>query len=92
MVCKPGGLPVTTVKELFAMSNETLLAEWREAKLIEIEARIAKKTLAAKTTLDREVIADSRALEENKLMVELIRLVISFRLTGRDVEPPEADE
>jgi hypothetical protein len=86
-------MPMTTVKELFAMSNEALLAEWRDAKLVEIEARIAKKTLAAKTALDREIIADSRALEENKLMVELLRLVISFRLTGRDViKAPEGDE
>jgi len=79
---------MTTVKELFAMSNEALLAEWREARLIEIEARIAKKTLQARTLADREATAESRALEENKLMVELLRLVISFRLTGRDVEPP----
>jgi hypothetical protein len=84
---------MTTVKELFAMSNEALLEEWHKAKLDELEARIEARRLKATTKAEHAAIDKTQANEEAKLTAELVRLVISFRLMGREIsKPPEADE
>ena len=63
--------PTITVKELFAMTNEALVEAWRTARLHELEKL-------------HTTIPESEAL---KLRAQIIRLVISFRLMGREQEP-----
>ncbi len=77
---------MSTVKDLFTMSNEALLEAWRVAKVDELEARIARRLANAQTALERQAIEQAKVNDERKLETELIRLVISFRLMGREVE------
>jgi hypothetical protein len=65
---------MTTVKELFAMSNEALLDAWQAARTAELQERY--------TTIP--------ASEQLKHEAQLIRLVISFRLMGRETTPHAA--
>ena len=65
---------MTTVKELFAMSNEALVQAWQTAKLAELEER--------HTTIPMS--------EATKLKAQIIRLVISFRLMGLETNPHAA--
>jgi hypothetical protein len=85
--------PRPTVKQLFAMSNEALLDEWHMAKLDELETRVIARRAKASTSAELAAIDKAQANEETKLAAELVRLVISFRLMGREViKPPEGDE
>lgn len=82
-----------TVKQLFAMANESLLEEWQMAKLDELEARIDARRLKASTSSELTAIDKAQANEETKLAAELVRLVISFRLMGREISrPPEGED
>lgn len=74
------------IRELFTMSNEALLEAWRLAKVAEIDATMAARR--GKPTADLEAIEASEAREISKLEATVIRLVISFRLMGRD-DPPD---
>jgi hypothetical protein len=59
-----------TVKALFEMSNEELIKAWRRARIDDIITRYGD--------------CESGAHEMRKLGIEVIRLVISFRLMGRE--------
>ena len=71
---------MATIKALFAMANEELVETWAAAKYSEIAA--AALSRQAKGTDDQDEAM--RAYAEAKLETETIRLVISFRLMGRD--------
>jgi hypothetical protein len=83
---------MASVKELFAMTNEALLEAWHKAKLDDLEWRLLiRMTKAAADDAEHREIENARITEERKLETEIIRLVISFRLMGREIsKPPEA--
>jgi hypothetical protein len=75
-----------TIEELFAMSNQELLEAWRLAKVAEIEETMTARR--GKPSADLEAIEAAQLREMSKLEATVIRLVISFRLMGRD-DPPD---
>ncbi len=68
------------VDELFRLTNEALTEAWWQAKVAELDA--AQLKIDAKKTDDepQTTIAWMRAKAET----EKVRLVISYRLTGRE--------
>lgn len=83
---------MTTVKALFAMTNEALLDAWRKAKLDDLEFRtVSRMAKAPATDAEHKAIENARVAEELKLDAEIIRLVISFRLMGREISKPPDD-
>lgn len=71
-----------SVKDLFELSNAELLTMWRHEKAHEIEMRMDARRV--KKEADMEAIDRTEACEQQKLRVDTVRLVMSFRLMGRD--------
>jgi hypothetical protein len=82
---------MTTIRDLFAMSNEALMEAWLSAKLADVRTRYAAKMEAADGRAELARITEARGNEERKIEIETIRLVISFRLTNREAERMTAE-